>query len=138
MEYSYYEGPFSKVADIIGQPIKTGIMPEPSINGPRQPDHFAFVFTGYIDVPETGIYTFATVSDDGSVVLINDNLVVDNDDSHAAVQASGMVALQKGLHRYTIKYFEDYEGESFAWAWKLPSSKTFTAIPAKALYYLKK
>ena len=138
VEYSYYEGPFSKVADIIGQPIKTGIMPEPSINGPRQPDHFAFVFTGYIDVPETGIYTFATVSDDGSVVLINDNLVVDNDDSHAAVQASGMVALQKGLHRYTIKYFEDYEGESFAWAWKLPSSKTFTAIPAKALYYLKK
>ncbi|MGM9803296.1 MAG: GH92 family glycosyl hydrolase [Muribaculaceae bacterium] len=138
IEYSYYEGPFLVVEDIKGTPIATGTMPEPSISNPRQPDHFAFVFEGYIMLPETGIYTFSTTSDDGSVLLIDGNLVVDNNESHAAVRATGLAALQKGLHRFTIKYFDDYEGESFAWGWKTPGSNTMSRIPASALFHIKK
>lgn len=51
-----------------------------------------------------------TKSDDGSVLVIGDRKVVDNDGSHASVMATGRVALEAGLHPYTLMYFEDYEG----------------------------
>jgi len=136
VNYAYYEGQFHLVADITGTPVLTGTMPEPSIEGHRQPDHFGYIFDGYINIPETGIYTFSTISDDGSVVYINGNKVVDNDEGHSAIRASGQVALQKGLHHFVIKYFEDYEGEAFSWSWKKPGDNKFCPIPASTLFYL--
>ena len=61
-------------------------------------------------------------------------LVVNNDGSHAAISATGMIALSKGCHSYKLLYFEDYEGEFFSWNWKLPSSKEFGPIPTSALF----
>ena len=36
-----------------------------------------------------------TQSDDGSVLFIGNELVVDNDGSHAAITASGSIALER-------------------------------------------
>lgn len=135
VEYRYYEGPFQQVADITGTPVASGHMAEPAIDSAQQEDHFAFIFDGYILLPETGIYTFSTISDDGSVLFIDGKLVVDNDGGHSAVQSIGMAALQKGYHKFTIKYFEDYEGQSFSWMWRIPSSKNLSPIPTNALFY---
>ena len=135
VKYRYYEGPFQQVADITGTPVASGHLAEPSIDSAKQEDHFGFIFDGYILLPETGIYTFATITDDGSVLYIDDNLVVDNDGGHSAVQSIGMMALQKGYHKLTIKYFEDYEGQDFSWKWKTPSSKSLSPVPAKALFF---
>lgn len=133
--YKYYEGTYTKVADVEKSPLlKSGIMPEPSIKEARQEDHFGYVFTGLIDVPEDGVYTFLTRSDDGSVLSIHGEVVVNNDGSHAAIPATGQIALKKGLHPYTLYYFEDYEGEHLSWAWKLPSAKEPAPVPASALF----
>jgi len=70
-----------------------------------------------------------TKSDDGSVLMIGDRRVVDNDGSHASVMATGRVALEAGLHPYTLLYFEDYEGQDLAWGWKAPGAEGFEAIP---------
>ena len=74
-------------------------------------------------MPENGVYTFQTSSDDGSVLYIDNELVVNNDGSHAAIPATGFIALEKGFHSYKLYYFEDYEGEHLSWAWKLPLLK---------------
>lgn len=128
--YSYYEGVFSCVDDIRkGKYMSSGTMPAPSIAEAPQEDHFGYVFSGLILVPERGVWEFMTKSDDGSVLMIGDRRVVDNDGSHASVMATGRVALEAGLHPYTLLYFEDYEGQDLAWGWKAPGAEGFEAIP---------
>jgi len=133
--FRYYEGYFSSVDQIEKTPVlEKGILSEPSILGAKQADHFAFVFTGIIFVPEDGIYEFMTMSDDGSVLFIDNMKIVDNDGSHAAISATGRIALKKGHHAYKLLYFEDYEGEHLSWGWKRPASDSFEKIPASNLF----
>jgi hypothetical protein len=133
--FRYYEGYYSSVDQIEKTPlIEKGIMPEPSIKDAKQADHFAFIFTGVIFVPEDGIYEFMTKSDDGSVLYINNIKIVDNDGSHAAISATGRIALKKGYHTYKLAYFEDYEGEDLSWGWKKPMSDNFENIPPSNLF----
>ena len=133
--FHYYEGYFSAVDQIQKAPlVEKGIIAEPSINGAKQADHFAFIFTGIIFVPEDGVYEFMTTSDDGSVLHVDNIKIVDNDGSHAAISATGRIALKKGHHTYKLQYFEDYEGEHLSWGWKKPTSEKFENIPASNLF----
>ncbi len=133
--FTYYEGDFNRVSDMFKTQAKDkGIMPTPTIANAKQEDHFAYAFEGIILVPEDGVYEFMTRSDDGSVLYINNKPVVNNDGSHAAIMATGRVALHKGYHRYRLLYFEDYEGEHLSWGWKTPSSNGFVAIPTENLF----
>lgn len=133
--YTYFEGYYKVVGDLNrARPVKKGVMSEPSIKDAPQADHYGYIFEGLIDVPEDGVYTFATKSDDGSVLYIGNEKVVDNDGSHAAISASGRIALKKGLHPYKLMYFEDYEGEHLSWEWMTPSGKQMEPVPANILY----
>lgn len=133
--YTYYEGEFQWVADLQkAKMVETGTMPEPSILNAKLPDHFGYIFTGYIYAPEDGVYEFSTRSDDGSVLYIGKEKVVDNDASHAAIDATGRIPLQKGYHPFALHYFEDYEGEYLGWSWRTPSMSKLDAIPTENLY----
>jgi hypothetical protein len=46
------------------------------------PEAFRVVWTGYLVIPETATYTFATTSDDGSTLAIDGFQVVDNGGNH--------------------------------------------------------
>lgn len=133
--YTYYEGEFQWVADLQkAKVVETGTIPEPSILNAKLPDHFGYIFTGYIYAPEDGVYEFSTRSDDGSVLYIGKEKVVDNDASHAAIDATGRIPLQKGYHPFALHYFEDYEGEYLGWSWRTPSMSTLDTIPTENLY----
>lgn len=135
VSYEYYEGICEKTADIKkGKLVKSGVLPVPGIKEAQQADHFAFIFSGLINAPQKGIYTFRTTTDDGSVLLIDGKPVVNNDGGHSAISATGLIPLDAGFHTFELLYFEDYEGESFDWDWKLPGADSFTPIPAPALY----
>ena len=135
INFSYYEGKFSSVYEMEKQkPIKSGVVDEPIISIANQEDFFGFIFEGVIEAPETGVYEFMTISDDGSVLYIDDVKVVDNDGSHAPVRASGKIALEKGYHTFKLMYFEDYEGEELGWGWRKPSDNSFQTIPKQNLY----
>jgi hexosaminidase len=66
---------------------------------------FGIIYNGFIRIDADGVYGFSTQSDDGSVLLIDDQPVVDNDGKHPVLEKSGSVPLQKGYHRFTVKYF---------------------------------
>lgn len=133
--YTYIEGYFQYTSDLSkGKVTEKGVMPEPSIKNAKRADHFGYIFEGLIHVPEEGVYTFYTKSDDGSVLYIDGEKIVDNDASHAAISATGRIALQKGFHSYKLLYFEDYEGEELDWGWKLPSQTKMGNIPVNSLY----
>ncbi len=114
LRYRYYEGAFAKLPDFPSlTPVDTGttqsLAPAPLAG---RPDHYALVFEGFVAVPQTGLYEFFTLSDDGSRLYVHEQLVVDNGGSHSARLRSGRLALAKGLHPLRLQYFEDYAGET--------------------------
>lgn len=112
----------------------SGTIAAPTIKEAMQPDHFGYIFTGFIYIPQDDVYEFMTKSDDGSVLYINNTKVVDNDGSHAAITATGRIALKKGFHPYKLMYFEDYEGDELSWAWKRVADKQYAPIPKENLF----
>ena len=112
LKYAYYEGDFENIPEFANiDPIKEGVTDnfEPEAIALRE-DHYAILFEGFIDIPGDDVYTFYTYSDDGSKLIIDKQLVVDNSGSHSAKKRTGSIALQKGLHPIRIEYFEDYDG----------------------------
>ena len=69
---------------------------------------FAVVFDGYLNAPADGIYEFATESDDGSVLMIDGERIVDNDGYHSSQKVSGFAPLKKGFHRVRVIYFQGW------------------------------
>ncbi|NIQ08197.1 MAG: hypothetical protein GWO10_00070, partial [candidate division Zixibacteria bacterium] len=111
INYEYFEGAWSYVPNFDGlTPIDTGVVQTFNITPRQQNDHFGFRFTGYIEVPLNGDYTFYTSSDDGSLLFINDTLVVSNDGRHGVQERSGIIYLNAGMHSITVEYFE-YQGD---------------------------
>ena len=113
LKFNYYEGTIENTREIAKlKPKKTGITPKINLDAAETEDHFALTFNGYIDIPKTGIYKFYTYSDDGSVLKIDGQTVVDNDGGHSATRKEGQIALEKGFHKIELLYFEDYMGET--------------------------
>ena len=136
LKYNYYEGgSLRKTADIETNAVKkkSGYVNNFTIESALVQDSFAFVFEGLIDIPHRGVYNFYTFSDDGSVLKINDEMVVDNDGSHSLRRRDGKVALEEGLHKIEVIYFENYMGEFLEVGWSGKSIREET-IPDHVLY----
>jgi hexosaminidase len=67
---------------------------------------FGVIYNGFIRIDADGLYQFSTRSDDGSVLAIDDQPVVNNDGKHPLLEQGGAVSLQKGFHKFTLKYFD--------------------------------
>lgn len=129
----YYEGEWKALPDFASLTPKATTTAA-TIAFPEQhaDDRFALRYTGLIDAPASGLYTFATTSDDGSQLLIDDQLIVDNDGLHGAVERTGDVGLLAGKHRIEVRFFEATGGESLEVAWQGPQVEK-AAIPAAVL-----
>lgn len=70
-------------------------------------DNVGAVFSGWVQVPTTGTWTFHVSSDDGSRLLIAGRTVVSNDGVRSAMaEQSGTVNLEAGKHPIRIEFFE--------------------------------
>lgn len=67
---------------------------------------YGIVYSGYINIDADGNYGFSTLSGNGSVLLIDDQVIVDNDGKHAVNEQDGAVPLLKGYHKFTLKYVD--------------------------------
>ena len=65
-----------------------------------------------INVPADGTYTFGLTSDDGSMLFLDGNLVVDNGGSHGPSTVSGGTFLTAGPYFCEVQFFEDFGGPS--------------------------
>lgn len=137
LQYLYYEGGrLENTSDISknGKLIKTGITDKINLDHHVARDSFAFIFDGYISIPEDGIYNFYTFSDDGSTLTIGDKVVVDNDGSHDVRRKDGKIALRKGYHKFKVEYFDDYMGELLEVGMSYRNMKE-QVIPARLLFH---
>ena len=111
--YKYFE-PTGKIDinSVRGTPVVSGIADFISNKNKKRTDKFAFEFNGYIKIDKDGIYSFFTDSDDGSMLYIDDEEVVNNDGDHGNVEKNGKAALKKGFHKIKVLYFDSGGGNS--------------------------
>ncbi|WP_442590277.1 family 20 glycosylhydrolase [Pedobacter sp. AW31-3R] len=67
---------------------------------------FGLKYSGYLDIPEDGIYSFYLTCDDGGILKIAGNEVVNNDGWHGPFEKSGQAALKKGLQPIALNFVE--------------------------------
>ena len=111
--YDYFE-PTGKIdMDAINSTlVASGVSEDFSIRHKKRTDKFAFEFTGYIRIQKDAIYTFFIESDDGSMLYIDSDEIVDNNGDHGNVEKSGKAALKKGFHKIKVLYFDSGGGNS--------------------------
>lgn len=106
----WYDFTGNKCSDIESAPIK-GTYEIDDVSIPEAvKGNIGLIISGYFNAPEKGIYTFALVSDDGSTLAIDEELVADNDGAHSSREIVGQKALAKGLHPIEVKYFDQNGG----------------------------
>ena len=133
LTYEYFEGYHEELPDFNAlSPSSTGTVPTFDIGIAQQADEFLFRFTGFVDVPSDGTYTFYTASDDGSQLWIGDLLIVDNDSIQSVQERSGVIGLKAGKHAITTTYFERNGDEALTVSWQGPGIPK-AAIPATVL-----
>jgi hypothetical protein len=67
---------------------------------------FAIDYTGRFWIEKPGVYGFSMQSDDGSILYIDDQVVIDNDGVHPPKTLAGSVNLSGGIHRIRVSYFQ--------------------------------
>jgi hypothetical protein len=105
------------------------------IPGVVKTDNFSVRWTGQVQAPVTGNYTFSTVSDDGVRLWVNGVLRINNWTDHApTTNTSAPVALTAGV-KYSIvmEYYERGGGAVARLRWAYPGQGT-QAIPQSRLF----
>ena len=105
----YYEGYFTLLPDF-GQLKPTRTFSPDSLSlqdiTPRAKDHFAVRFKGSFHIPDTDVYRFLLESFDGSMLLIDGKVIIDNDGVHYEIFREGYAALEQGAHFFEVRYFD--------------------------------
>lgn len=88
-------------------------------------------YSGYIDIPTSGLWTFYTSSDDGSDLTIDGNKIVNNDGLHGWRTRSSTVTLDKGRFPFEARLFENGGWKGVVAYWQGPGVSK-EVIPASA------
>lgn len=138
VHYQLFEGKWQALPDFDAlQPFETGIAPQFEISVSPKDEEFGAVFSGYVEIPRDGIYTFHTRSNDGSRIYIGDSLVVDLNvwrTHFDPLDKYGSIALKAGLHPIKVEFFQDYGRKHLQIFYEGPALNR-QIIPAAALFH---
>ena len=77
LNYACFEGNWEELPDFKELPIiKEGTINNFTLAVRPRDENVGIQFTGFIDIPRSGLYTFSTESDDGSLLFIDDSFLV--------------------------------------------------------------
>jgi alpha-D-xyloside xylohydrolase len=93
------------------------------------PDTFSVRWKGQVIAPESGEYTFNTITDDGVRLSIDNHLIIDCWQDQAPLIQSGKIILEAGK-KYDVKfeYYENLVGAVAQLRWILPSEQKVNDI----------
>lgn len=111
--FEYFEGKWDQLPEFKSlKPLKTGITDDFSVSDLAiRKDHFGIRFTGFIDIPEDGLYHFRINADDAGYLKIQDRTVCTHGRSYPVGTDTGVIALKAGLHPVEIGFFEQEGNE---------------------------
>lgn len=110
LAYKYYEGAFDKMPQFSNlNAKKKGKVSNFNLSIKERENKFALVYEGFYDIKKSGKYVFQLVSDDGSKLYIDGNLIVDNDTKGITRKRSSEKYLAKGFHKIRLEYFDKFD-----------------------------
>ncbi len=110
LTYELFEGKWSKLpsfADLT--PVRTGGIDKGLVTlGPAKDIKvpFGLTFKGTLTIPESEEFEFALTSDDGAVLAIDGEAVINNDGIHPASTKKAKEKLEAGVHSLKVLYFD--------------------------------
>lgn len=124
LKFSYYPRFYKTVnaideKDLASESITAAI----EIPVAKTAESFATRHKGYFYAEETGIYSFALRSDDGSVLKLGDKVFIDSDGMHTSIEKSAEIALEKGYHPFELMFLEGGGGYTLKLQYNGPSGK---------------
>lgn len=93
------------------------------------PEPFSIVWRGKLAAPVSGQYIFGLRADDGALLSIDGNLVVDNGGSHGSEYREGAVFLDQGFHDIELKYWQVGGSRDLQLSWQAPGSAREVITP---------
>ncbi|MGJ1225223.1 family 20 glycosylhydrolase [Sphingobacterium siyangense] len=133
---TFFNGTFTNTSAISGPEVRQEVINNVALSDTIKMPSFGAKIRGYLYVKEKGIYNFYFTCDDGGVLRIHDQLVVDNDGQHAPIMKSGQIALEAGYHPIAVDFLEAGGGFTLKLQYNVNDSKVID-IP-KASFFHKK
>jgi hexosaminidase len=133
---TFFNGTFTNTSAISGSKVRQEVINNVALSDTIKMPSFGAKIRGYLYVKEKGIYNFYFTCDDGGVLRIHDQLVVDNDGQHAPIMKSGQIALEAGYHPIAVDFLEAGGGFTLKLQYNVNDSKVID-IP-KASFFHKK
>jgi hexosaminidase len=134
LEYRYHEREFivaKQVADFL--PDRRGVVASVQLRGDEGAERFGVRLGGWLRVPADAVYEFGLTSDDGSVLRIGPETVIDHDGPHGPEEKRGAVALAAGYHPFELLYYQAGGGKDLALRVRR-EQEAWAAVPAEWLY----
>jgi alpha-L-fucosidase len=132
----HVQGEWNKLPDFDALPKKeTSIEASVGLKSGSKEERYALRMKGYIVIPSDDLYTFALTSDDGSRLLIDGQIAVDNDGLHSSTDKTADLALAAGPHAIEVDYFNK-AGQSDLALRMAPIGQELKPVPASALKHV--
>ena len=118
--------PVAALGDATDWPVLSGMFP-PTAN-------YSVRWTGQVQSRHSETYTFATITDDGVRLWVDDELLIDNWTPHGTTEDTGAIDLEAGK-RYDLRleYFQEAGGATVRLLWAADSEPK-AIIPSSVLY----
>jgi arylsulfatase A-like enzyme len=105
LDYALYEGSWPWVPDFDAlAPVSSGKSSGLDLSVTKRTSDFGIKYTGYINVPVDGKYTFYLRDDSGAQLWLHEAHIIDDDFNHNGAQVSSSILLQAGLHPIRLFY----------------------------------
>ena len=135
VRYIYREGNIRGAKYLDDVPIlDRGVLKTFNVDAIKDERPFGYNLYGYLKVPATGVYHMALEANDGAVLYINDQLIIDNDGGHRSQRLDTKIGLKKGWHPIRVDYFQQGLAKNLIVTWEGPGVPE-QEIPAAALFH---
>ncbi|HEY7642714.1 MAG TPA: family 20 glycosylhydrolase [Steroidobacteraceae bacterium] len=135
LRFALFDGTFATVQSIgQGAQAATGTANSFDLQQFGRAVNYGISVAGYLKVEADGYYQFAVESDDGSLLQIDDEVVVDNDGNHPSRVISGHIPLRQGFHKIKLLYFQAEGNVALRVSWGAAGAE-LQPLPESALYH---
>ena len=138
IKYTVYEGHWDERPDLEKLiPVSSGHSFQFNVSDiKKREDYIAVIFEGIIEISDDGEYIFYSSANDGSLLYVDNKVVVDNAGYFGEKFDHGSIELKKGRHLIKVLYFENTGTESIDVLIEGPGLEK-QPIPPNKLFYNK-
>lgn len=107
-------------------------LPNVDAFGPFQ-EQIGLRINTHLNIEQALTTTLRLISDDGSYLFLNTELIIDNGGYHASTAVDKEITLDAGLHPIEIIFMQGGGGASLSLQWLNPESGKFEVVPSSML-----